>query len=254
MDVVLSEVTLLEANLLYLEHPIKSWIRRTMSQGVKQSNSSKSNGATTPKKKQLGKARIFSVLAIWTLCYRSEGMCDYSLFLLEPFLLPNLVSRFLLGGGLWYPQCHCIYYSALTVPHCVISNLEWNPSVVWFEFQIQTLFLIFKSSHIDTWIETPISCIQVSPAWSSATPSPPLASRICRWATARWRGLGIPCFGHSWAESPYGPDTPCRGAPVQQCTFSFILWIYSNLILNRVQTSEIHRKLNKFDKIINSFP
>jgi hypothetical protein len=64
---------------------------------------------------------------------------------------------------MWHPLCYCNSYNTLMVPHYVTSKLEWNPSVVWFEFQIQTLFLIFKSSHIDTCIGTLISCIQVRP-------------------------------------------------------------------------------------------
>jgi hypothetical protein len=40
----------------------------------------------------------FFILAIRTSYCHSEGMCDYSLFLLEPLLLPNLGLRFLLGG------------------------------------------------------------------------------------------------------------------------------------------------------------
>jgi hypothetical protein len=54
-----------------------------MSQGVKQSSSSRYNGATTLKKKQLEKMRTFFVLAIQTLYCHSEGLSGYSLFLLE---------------------------------------------------------------------------------------------------------------------------------------------------------------------------
>jgi hypothetical protein len=50
----------------------KSWIRRIVSQGVKQSSSSRYNGATTLKKKQLGKVRTFFVLTTWTSCCYSE--------------------------------------------------------------------------------------------------------------------------------------------------------------------------------------
>jgi hypothetical protein len=69
VDVVLPEMTPLEADLSYPEHPIKSWIKRIVSQGVKQSSSSKFNGVTTQKKKQLRKARISSVLSIQSLNY-----------------------------------------------------------------------------------------------------------------------------------------------------------------------------------------
>jgi hypothetical protein len=60
MDVVLPKVTPLEADLLYPSTQSRSWIKRIVSQGVRQSSSSR----TTLKKQQHGKARIFSVLAI----------------------------------------------------------------------------------------------------------------------------------------------------------------------------------------------
>jgi hypothetical protein len=50
------------------------------------------------KKKQHGNVRTFFILTIQTSYYHSEEICDYSLFLLEPLLLPNLGARFLLGG------------------------------------------------------------------------------------------------------------------------------------------------------------
>jgi hypothetical protein len=71
-DVVLPEVTPLELTCHTPSTQSKSWIKRIMSQGVKQSSSSRYNGATTLKKKQLGKVRTFSVLAIRTSCCHSE--------------------------------------------------------------------------------------------------------------------------------------------------------------------------------------
>jgi hypothetical protein len=50
---------------------------------VKQSRSSRYNGATTPKKKQLGKVRTFFILAIQTSYCHSEELSDCLLFLLE---------------------------------------------------------------------------------------------------------------------------------------------------------------------------
>jgi hypothetical protein len=97
-DVVLPKVTPLEADLSYPSIQSKSWIKKIVSRGVKQSSSSRFNGATTLKKKQLGKARTFFVLSIRTLFCHNEGMCDCSLSLLESFLRPNLGSRFLLEG------------------------------------------------------------------------------------------------------------------------------------------------------------
>jgi hypothetical protein len=85
VDVVLPKVTQLEADLLYPEHPIKILLRRIMSQGVKQSSSSRYNGVTNLKRKQLGKVRIFSILTIRTSRYRREGTCDCSLSLLNIF-------------------------------------------------------------------------------------------------------------------------------------------------------------------------
>jgi hypothetical protein len=54
-----------------------------VSQGIKQSSSSRYNGATTLKKKQPEKARTFFVLAIRTSYCHSEKLSDSSLFLLE---------------------------------------------------------------------------------------------------------------------------------------------------------------------------
>jgi hypothetical protein len=81
VDVVLPEVTPLEADLSYPEHTIKVLIRRIVSRGVKQSSSSRYNRAITLNKKQLGKVRIFSVLAIQTLNNRRKGTCACSLSL-----------------------------------------------------------------------------------------------------------------------------------------------------------------------------
>jgi hypothetical protein len=80
VDVVLPKVTPLKVDLLYPEHQSRFWIQR-VSRGVKQSSSSRYNGVINLKKKQLGKARIFSVLAIQTLSYHRRGTCDCSLSL-----------------------------------------------------------------------------------------------------------------------------------------------------------------------------
>jgi hypothetical protein len=68
VDIVLPEVTQLEADLSYPESQSRFWIKRIMSQGVKQSSSSRYNGTITLKKKQLGRASTYSVLAIRTSC------------------------------------------------------------------------------------------------------------------------------------------------------------------------------------------
>jgi hypothetical protein len=68
VDIVLPEVTPLEADLSYPEHPTRFWIKRIVSRGVKRSSSSRYNGVITLKKKQLGRARTSSVLTIRTSC------------------------------------------------------------------------------------------------------------------------------------------------------------------------------------------
>jgi hypothetical protein len=98
VDVVLPKVTPLEADLSTPSTRSRSWIRRIVLEGVKQSSSSRYNGATTLKKKQLGKARTSSVLTIQTSSCHSEELRNCSLFLLELLLLPNLGRRFLLRG------------------------------------------------------------------------------------------------------------------------------------------------------------
>jgi hypothetical protein len=98
VDVVLPEVTLLEADLSYPEHQIKILDPKDRVMRRKAIKFFKIHwtGATTLKKKQPGKARTFFILAIQTLCYHCMEMCDCSLFLLALPLLPNLGARFLL--------------------------------------------------------------------------------------------------------------------------------------------------------------
>jgi hypothetical protein len=81
MDVVLPKVALLEADLSYPSTQSRSWIRKIVSQGIKQSSSSRLNGATTLGKKQCGKVRTSFILAIQTSFCHSEEMSDCSLFL-----------------------------------------------------------------------------------------------------------------------------------------------------------------------------
>jgi hypothetical protein len=95
VDVVLPEVTLLKVDLTYPEHPIK--VLDIVSQGTRRSSSIKCNGVIILKKMQHGKAMTSSVCDIQTLCYHSEGMCDYSLSLLEPFSLKISGRDFFLG-------------------------------------------------------------------------------------------------------------------------------------------------------------
>jgi hypothetical protein len=72
-----------------------------MSRGVKELSSSRYNGATTLKKKQLGKVRIFFISTIRTSYYHSEELSDCLLFLLEattPSKSQDEIS--VRGGGL----------------------------------------------------------------------------------------------------------------------------------------------------------
>jgi hypothetical protein len=62
VDVVLPEVT----------PQSRFWIKSIVSRGIKQSNSSRYNGAITLKKKQLERARTSSIFAIWTSCCHVE--------------------------------------------------------------------------------------------------------------------------------------------------------------------------------------
>jgi hypothetical protein len=103
MDVMFPKVTPLETNLSYPEHRIKVLDQKDRVKRRKQSSSSRYNGATTLTKKQHGKARTSYVLAIQTSSCHSEELCNYSLFLLESLLLPNLGMRFLLGGRVVIP-------------------------------------------------------------------------------------------------------------------------------------------------------
>jgi hypothetical protein len=96
VDVVLLKVAPLETDLTYPEYPIK--ILDQKSHVTRRSSSLRSNGATTPQKKQHRKVRISSVPTIRILSYRSEGMCDCSLSLFKPFLLSNLGTRFCFRG------------------------------------------------------------------------------------------------------------------------------------------------------------
>jgi hypothetical protein len=89
VDVMLLKVTPLEADLSYPSTRSRSWIRRIVCRGVKKSSSSRYNGAKTLKKKQLGKARTPSVLAIQTSSCHSEELCNCSLFLCHTPVLEN---------------------------------------------------------------------------------------------------------------------------------------------------------------------
>jgi hypothetical protein len=98
VDVVFPEVTLLEADMSYPEHPIKILdqmdhvTRRKTIKFVKIQWSNHTEEEATWESEDFLRSRHPNFVV------HSEEMCDCSLFLLEPVLLPNLGSRFLLGG------------------------------------------------------------------------------------------------------------------------------------------------------------
>jgi hypothetical protein len=63
-DVVLLEVSLLEADLAYPELQSRYWIKRIVSLDARPLSSSRCNGVTIQKKRLHGKARTSSILAI----------------------------------------------------------------------------------------------------------------------------------------------------------------------------------------------
>jgi hypothetical protein len=88
VDVVLSEVTPLAADLTYPKHSIKILDQ-----------------------KDHGRVKTSSVLTIWSLSYHSDGTCDCSLFLLRHFSFSNLGMRFCFSDeGCNTP---CIYFARL---------------------------------------------------------------------------------------------------------------------------------------------
>jgi hypothetical protein len=66
------------------------------------------------------KVRISFGLATQTLCCHSEERCDSLQFPLEPLLLPNLGTRFLLGGRVVTPL------ESLYQLQCLNSNSLYN--------------------------------------------------------------------------------------------------------------------------------
>jgi hypothetical protein len=99
VDVVLPKVAPFEVDLSYAEHPIKVMDQKDRVMRCKTIKFFKIQWSNTLKKKHFGKAMTSFVLVIQTLSCHSEETCDCSLFWLEPLLLPNLGTRFLLGGA-----------------------------------------------------------------------------------------------------------------------------------------------------------
>jgi hypothetical protein len=103
VDVVLSEVTPLEADLSYPEHPIKVLDQKdrvTRHKIIKFFDIQWSNHS---EEEATWESEDFLHSHIQISSSHSVEMCDCSLFLLEPLLLPNLGMRFLLGGRVVTP-------------------------------------------------------------------------------------------------------------------------------------------------------
>jgi hypothetical protein len=98
VNVVLPEVTPLEADLSYHEHPIKVLDQKDRVTRCKTIKFFKIQWSNHSEEEAIWESEDFLVLAIQTLSCHSEELYNCSLFLLEPLLLPNLGLTFLLGG------------------------------------------------------------------------------------------------------------------------------------------------------------
>jgi hypothetical protein len=99
VDMVLPEVTPLDADLTYPKHPIKILDEKDLVTRRKMSNFFKVQWSNHIEEKQCGKVRTSSVHAFRISSCHSEGTCDCSLSLLGPFSLQILGQDFFLGGG-----------------------------------------------------------------------------------------------------------------------------------------------------------
>jgi hypothetical protein len=98
VDVMLPEVTLLEANLSYPKHPIKILDQKDRVTRRKTIKFFKIHWSNHTEEETTWESEDFLCSRHPDFVLPSEEMCDCSLFLLEPLLLPNLGVRFLLGG------------------------------------------------------------------------------------------------------------------------------------------------------------
>jgi hypothetical protein len=103
VDVVLPEVTLLEADLSYLEHPCKVLDHKDRATMHKMIKFFKIQWSDHSEEEATWESEDFLHSHQPDLSCHSEEMCDCSLFLLELLLLPNLRSKFLLGGRVVTP-------------------------------------------------------------------------------------------------------------------------------------------------------
>jgi hypothetical protein len=104
VNVVLPELTPLEADLSYPEHPIKILDQKDRVTRRKIIKFFKIHWSNHSEEEATWKARIFFVLAIRTLSYRREGTCDCSLSLLNLFSFQTSGRDFVLGGRVVTPR------------------------------------------------------------------------------------------------------------------------------------------------------
>jgi hypothetical protein len=104
VNVVLPELTPLEADLSYPEHPIKILDQKDRVTRRKIIKFFKIQWSNHSEEEATWKARIFFVLAIRTLSYRREGTCDCSLSLLNLFFFQTAGRDFVLGGRVVTPR------------------------------------------------------------------------------------------------------------------------------------------------------
>jgi hypothetical protein len=104
VNVVLPELTPLEADLSYPEHPIKILDQKDRVTRRKIIKFFKIQWSNHSEEEATWKVRIFFVLAIRTLSYRREGTCDCSLSLLNLFSFQTSGRDFVLGGRVVTPR------------------------------------------------------------------------------------------------------------------------------------------------------
>jgi hypothetical protein len=97
MDVVLLEVTPLEADLTYPKHPIKILDQKDRVTRCKTVKFFKVQWTNHSKEETMWESEDF-ILAIQSLSYRREESCDCSLFLLGPFSFSYPRMRFVSRG------------------------------------------------------------------------------------------------------------------------------------------------------------
>jgi hypothetical protein len=98
VDVVLPEVAPLEADLSYPEHPTKILDKKDRAMRHKTIKFFKIQWSNHSEKEATCESEDFLRSRHPDFVLPCQGMCDCSLFLLELSLLPNLGTRFLLGG------------------------------------------------------------------------------------------------------------------------------------------------------------